>query len=131
MPQQRPFCLQQLKNSNPKPNKKPNQRKKINHRITNQWWNVGPAAVRGNISIYFVELFLLQGGKQTSYISNQNKIMCSWQYWQEFLMSSLQWHIQVLGILPVPKRSGGRLLFTLARKRCLSLAAAPVCPFLF
>lgn len=33
---------------------------------------------RGNVSIYFVELFLLQEGKQTSYVSNQNKIVCSW-----------------------------------------------------
>lgn len=56
--------------------KKNNQRKK-HHPITNQWWNVGLAAVRGKVSIYFMELFLLQKCKQTSYISNQNKIRCS------------------------------------------------------
>lgn len=53
-------------------------KKNLNHLITNQQWNVGPAAVWGNIPIYFVELFLLQDGKQTSYISNQSKTMCSW-----------------------------------------------------
>lgn len=77
MPQQRTFCLQQLKNHKSETKQKTQPKERGNHLITNQWWNVGPAAVRGNVSIYFVEVFSLQEGKQTSYFSNQNKIICS------------------------------------------------------
>lgn len=79
-PLKRTFFPQQLKNHKIKTKQKtqPKEKKNQTHLITNQWWNVGPAAVRGNVSIYFVELFLLQEGKQTSYIIDQNKIMCSW-----------------------------------------------------